>query len=66
MGRSTRQYSKSDTYELTATLLHRLFDNSPELMIVNSVFQGSAEQDPAETTQKSIGATNSRPSRSSQ
>jgi hypothetical protein len=54
MKKNRRKYSKGDVNRLIDTLLHPLFDHSPELMIVDSVLHSLVEQNLTETTQKFI------------
>jgi hypothetical protein len=54
MKKSRRQYSKGDINRLIDTLLHPLFDHSPELMVLDSVLHSIVEQNLTETTQKFI------------
>jgi hypothetical protein len=52
MKKSKKQYSKGDINRLIDTLLHPLFNRSPELMIIDSVLHGLVEQNLTETAQK--------------
>jgi hypothetical protein len=54
MKKSRRHYSKGDINRLIDTLLHPLFDHSPELMIVDSVLHGLVERNLTETARKLI------------
>jgi hypothetical protein len=54
MKKNRRKYSKGELNRLIDSLLHPLFDHSPELMVLDSVLHSIVEQNLTETTQKFI------------
>lgn len=47
-----KQYSKGELNQLIDSVLHPLFDHSPALMVIDTVFHGLVEKNPKVTVKK--------------